>query len=347
VASARCALEKMPDQRLITMGPVCLALARERTSMRTEKIEYFSGSDRVRALWRTPSQTDGPMPAIIQGPGWLGLKDADAYERYHRGFTDAGFGVLAIDYRGFGESEGDEPGILSPSRQLEDLVNGVTYLTTRVDVLTAAIGAYATGGTGGGNVVLLAEADQRVLAVVSQVPVADGRDWLHRMRSEHEWLDYLTELEQDRRERVVTGKSRLVHPREEIMVQTPERKTSGFKKDVDAKIPSAVPLSMVDALLTYRPILAATGLTTPLLVVAVENDATTPTDHAVAIFEAAAGPKRLIIQRHTSHYAAYGKYADVVIPEMVAWFQEHLHAPGDVVVRSGPRDCSPDVALPT
>ena len=300
--------------------------------MRTEKIEYFSGPDRVRALWRTPDVVEGPVPAIIQGPGWLGLKDAQAYDRYHQGFTDAGFAVLSIDYRGFGESEGSDRGIVNPTHQLEDLVNGVTYLTTRDDV--AAIGAYATGGTGGGNVVLLAATDPRVRTVISQMPVADGRDWLRRMRSEYEWVEYKALLEQDRRERVLTGKSRLVHPRNEVMVETLERKRSNFKKDVDAKIRMEVPLSMVDPLLHYRPGQAAIGLTTPLMVVAVEDDATTPAEHAFAIYEAAAGPKALVLQRNTSHYAAYAKYADVVIPQMVAWFREHLHAPGDVVVRS-------------
>jgi len=301
--------------------------------MQTQKAEYWSGPDRVRALWRTPDVGEGPLPAIIQGPGWLGLKDALAYERYHEGFTAAGFGVLSIDYRGFGESEGDERGVINPTHQLEDLVNGVTYLTTREDV--GAIGAYATGGTGGGNVVLLAASDPRVRAVVSQMPVADGRDWLHRMRTEYEWIEFLAALDEDRRQRVITGKSRMVHPRNEIMVETLERKRSNFKKDVDAKIRMEVPLAMVDPLLTYRPGQAAVGLTTPLMVIAVENDATTPADHAAAIYEAAAGPKVLVLQRNTSHYAAYAKYADVVIPQMVAWFREHLHAHGDVVVRTG------------
>jgi dipeptidyl aminopeptidase/acylaminoacyl peptidase len=301
--------------------------------MRTENVEYFSGPHRVRARWHTPDTHDGRVPAIVQGPGWLGLKDAKGYERYHRGFTDGGFGVLCIDYRGFGESEG-EPGIVSPTRQLEDLVNAVTYLTTRDDVEPEAIGAYATGGTGGGNVVLLAAVDERVRAVISQVPVADGRDWLHRMRTESEWIDFLAALEEDRRERVVTGKSRMVHPREEIMVPTPERRRVGFKADVDDRIPPSVPLSMVDPLLTYRPVDAARGLLTPLMVVAVDNDATTPTDHAVAIYEAAGGPKKLVLQRHTGHYTAYAQYADVVIPEMVAWFREHVRAPGAVVVRT-------------
>jgi dienelactone hydrolase len=304
--------------------------------VQTEKVEYFSGRHRVRALWRTPDDVSGPVPAIIQGPGWLGLKDAVAYDRYHQGFTGGGFGVLSIDYRGFGDSEGDERGIVSPTSQLEDLINGVTYLTTRDDVVQGAIGAYATGGTGGGNVVLLAAHDERVRAVVSQMPVADGRDWLHRMRTEYEWVEYLAMLEQDRRDRVLTGRSRPVHPRNEVMVETLERKQSNFKKDVDAKIKMEVPLSMVDPLLTYAPARAAEGLSTPLMVVAVEGDATTPTDHAVGIYEAAAGPKKLVLQRNTSHYAAYAKYADVVIPEMVAWFRQHLHPIGDVVVRSDP-----------
>ncbi|MGV9796535.1 alpha/beta hydrolase [Mycobacterium sp. NPDC003449] len=303
--------------------------------MRSTTVEYFSGEERVRACWHTPD-TEGPYRAIIQGPGWYGLKDAKAYERYHCGFTGAGLAVLSIDYRGFGESEG-ERGIVDPNRQLEDLINGVTYLTTRNDVVDGAIGAYATGGTGGGNVVLLAAADPRVRAVISQVPVADGRDWLHRMRTEWEWIEYQRQLAEDRRARVLTGKSKLVHPREEIMVQTPERRASGFKSDVDDKNPTAVPLSMVDPLLRYRPVDAARGLRTPLLVIAVDEDATTPTDHAEAIYAAAVGPKKLILQRNSSHYAAYAAYADRVIPEMTAWFDEHLRPTGDVTVTDDAR----------
>jgi hypothetical protein len=301
--------------------------------VKTERVEFYSGGELVRALWRTPDDPEGPVPAIVQGPGWLGLKDAADYTRYHEGFAAAGLGTLCIDYRGFGDSEG-EPGIVSPAHQLQDLRAAVTYLTTRDDVRAEAIGAYATGGTGGGNVVLLGAADPRVRVVVSQVPVADGRDWLHRMRTEWEWVRFLEDLEADRRERVLHGAGRLVAPRDEIMVQTPERRATSFKKDVDHRVAAKVPLAIVDDLLDYRPVDAAARLTAPLLVVAVENDATTPTDHAEAIYDAARGPKRLIIQRHTSHYAAYAKYADQVIPEMVAWFTEYLKAPGDMVART-------------
>ncbi len=62
-----------------------------------------------------------------------------------------------------------------------------------------------------------------------------------------------------------------------------------------------------------------------------EGDATTPTDHAVALFEAARGPRRLIMQRHTTHYAAYDDYWEQVTPLIVEWFERYI-SHGDVVV---------------
>jgi hypothetical protein len=302
--------------------------------LRTEEVSFYSEGARIAASWRTPDSVDGPMPAIIQGPGWLGLRNANLYVRYHEALTAAGFGVLVFDYRGFGDSEGDRTN-LSFRGQLQDLRNGVSYLSTRPDVLPEAIGVFGSGGTGGGNAVLLAAADDRVRAAVSQLPVADGADWLHRMRSEHEWLTFLAQLEEDRRDRAATGKGRLVHPREEIMVPTPERRATSVKADVDDRIPSAVSLAAADEILNYRPIDAARGLRTPLMVVAVEGDATTPTDHAQAIYDAAAGPRALVMQRNTTHYAAYDKYWEIVTPRIVAWFQQHLVA-GDVEIHSNP-----------
>lgn len=300
--------------------------------MRTEEVSFYSDGSRLSAMWRTPDEVSGPLRAVIQGPGWLGLKDARLYVRYHEALTAAGFGVLIFDYRGFGDSEGDRSRI-SFAGQLADLINGVSYLTTREDVDPEAIGVFGSGGTGGGNAVLLAAADPRIKAVVSQVPVADGEDWLHRMRSEYEWLAFLKGLDDDRKERAATGKGRLVHPREEIMVPTAERRATNVKGDVDDRIPTAISLAAADEILKYRPIDAACGLTTPLLIVAVEDDATTPTDHAVRLFEAAAGPRELIMQRHTTHYAAYDQYWELVTPRIVGWLDTHVQT-GDVAVRS-------------
>jgi dipeptidyl aminopeptidase/acylaminoacyl peptidase len=96
------------------------------------------------------------------------------------------------------------------------------------------------------------------------------------------------------------------------------------KADVDDRIPTEVSLAAADEVLAYRPIDAAKRLQTPLLVIGVEGDATTPTDHAIALYEAARGPRRLVMQRHTTHYAAYDQYWETVTPLIVDWFDRYL-----------------------
>jgi len=304
--------------------------------VKTEHVTFFSDGARLSGLLRTPDDASGPLPAVVQGPGWLGLADAKLYVRYHEALTAAGMAVLVFDYRGFGDSEGS-PQRLSVADQLEDLVNAVTYLTTLQIVDADRIGVFGSGGTGGGNAILLAAADRRVRAAVSQVPVADGEDWLRRMRSEHEWLAYRRMLDEDRRQRVLTGAGRLVDPREEIMIPTPERRQTTVKADVDSRVPTAVSLAAADEMLAYKPIDAARDLSTPCMIIAVEDDATTPTDHALALYDALRGPRKLVLQRHTTHYTAYDTYWETVTPMIVEWFQQHLQAES-VVVRSDPGD---------
>lgn len=303
--------------------------------MREDRVEFYSEGALVSGILRRPD-SDGPYPAVVQGPGWLGLKDAKLYLPYHEAFTAAGIAVLIFDYRGFGDSGGDR-GTLSPSAQLQDLRNAVTYLQTRDDIEADRIGAFGSGGTGGGNSILLSAHDERVRCVVSQVPVADGRDWLKRMRREYEWYEFLDRIDTDRRARVTTGTGEMVHPREEIMVVTPERRKAAVKKDVDDRIPTSVPLAAAEEIFDYRPVDVA-GRARNVLIVAVEGDAVTPTDHAVALYEAATDPKRLIMQRHTTHYAAYAQYGEAVIPEMVEWLTTHLGARAvEVVETTGSR----------
>ena len=44
----------------------------------------------------------------------------------------------------------------------------------------------------------------------------------------------------------------------------------------------------------------------------------------MALYERARPPKKLIMQRHTTHYGAYAQYADKVIPQITEWFGTHL-----------------------
>lgn len=287
--------------------------------MRTDRVELWSAGSRLRGQLHRPDAPPPRSPFIVQGPGWLGLADAMLYQPYHEAFTAAGFSVLIFDYRGFGDSEGDR-GTLSPAFQIEDWRNAIAYMRGRSDMEAARFAIFGSGGTGGGNAVAVAALEPDARATISQVPVADGRDWLHRMRQEQEWVAFLASVESDRRTRAATGRGTAVHPRQGIMVETAERRATSVKADVDARIPTEVPLAAAQGILEYRPLDLAPRAR-GLMVIAVEDDAVTPTDHAHWLYDAAAPPKRLVIQRNTTHYAAYKQYAGEVIPLMVDWLR--------------------------
>lgn len=301
--------------------------------MSIEQVRFYSHG---AALAGTLSLPDGagpeaPVAAVVQGPGWLGLRDAKLYQPYHDALLAAGIAVLVFDYRGFGNSEGDAT-YLDPRTQVEDYRSAATYLETRDDIDPRRLGAFGSGGTGGGNAIMAAGLDERFKAMVSQVPIADGRDWLHRMRREHEWLEFLERVRLDRLERVRTGVGELVAPRDGIMVPTPERKTTTIKADVDQRVPSQVALASAEAIFEYRPIdVVAQIAPRAAMFICVEHDATTPEDHSYDLYEAAGGPKRLVVQTGTTHYGAYAQYRDIVAPLIAEWFTTHLVA-GDVHV---------------
>jgi uncharacterized protein len=300
--------------------------------VRTDEVAFFSEGVRLHGFLHRRDQAAGRLPFIVQGPGWMGLADAKLYQPYHQAFTDAGFAILIFDYRGFGASDGDR-GTLSPAWQLADWRNAIAYMRGREDVDSMRGAIFGSGGTGGGNAVLVAAAEPEMRATISQVPIADGRDWLHRQRAEHEWIAFLAAVEQDRRARATTGRGTDVHPRQGIALDPPERKTTTVKSDVDARIPTSVPLAAAQGILDYRPIDVADRVRA-LMIIAVADDAMTPTDHAERLYGAARPPKQLVMQRNTTHYAAYRQYGPQVIPLMVEWLRAHVLCDDDIEVRT-------------
>jgi fermentation-respiration switch protein FrsA (DUF1100 family) len=294
------------------------------SQMKQETVHFYSEGSKLRGLLRLPDNGAGPWPGIVQGPGWLGLHDAKLYERYHRSFTAAGYAVLVFDYRGFGDSEG-ERGLILPMWHAEDIRNGITYMQTRSEIDPNRIGLFGSGGTGGALPIYVAAVDQRVKCVVSNYAFASGKEWLRSMRREYEWIALQQRLDADRKKRVTEGQGEMVSPREDLMVVTPERVQTAVKKDVDYRIPERVPLRCAEAIIEFTPehyvaAIAPRGI----LFIATENDAVTPEDQTCRLYEKAGRPKKLIIQKQTSHYKAYDQYFDQVTPQIVDWYDRYL-----------------------
>jgi uncharacterized protein len=294
--------------------------------MRTEKINFYSEGDKLSGVLYLPDSDQGkPFPGIVQGPGFLGLKDAKHYIMMFEKLCEAGYACLCFDYRGWGDSEGKERGWVMPKWQVEDIRNAITYMQTRSEIDPNRIATYGSGGTGGGNAVYVAAIDERVKCAVSYLGVSNGRDWLHCMRREYEWVDYLKRLEEDRKRRVLTGAGDIVSARDEIMVATPERKATTIKKEVESKIPDAMPLQCAEAILEYSPEDVVHKISPRgVLFIAVENDAVTPEEQSFRLYEKAREPKKLVLYRQTTHYGIYNDYFDDVAANVVDWYNRHL-----------------------
>ena len=294
--------------------------------MRREKVTFFSERNKLSGDLYLPDGDGGrPYPAIVQGPGFLGLKDAKHYIMMFEKLCAAGYACLCFDYRGWGESEGADRGWVMPQWQAEDIRNAITYMQTRSEIDPNRIATYGSGGTGGGNAVYVAALDPRVKCCVCYLGISNGRDWLHCMRREYEWVDYLKRVEEDRKKRVLTGEGEIVSAREEIMVATPERKATTIKKEVEAKIPDAMPLQCAEAILEYSPEDVVQKISPRgALFIAVENDAVTPEEQSFRLYEKAGEPKKLVLYRQTTHYGIYNDYFDDVAANVIDWYNRHL-----------------------
>lgn len=174
-----------------------------------ERINFASAGETCVGDLFHPSGADAGerLPAIVLGNGYGGLRDAVRPQAAH--FARAGYRALAIDYRYFGESEGAPRGRLFPLDQVEDFRNAVSYLQSRDDVDPDAIAIWGTSFAGG-IVLYTAAVDERVKAVISQVPVVDGYHWLRGMRSPVQWAELLDGLAEDRRQRYLGKSSRTI-----------------------------------------------------------------------------------------------------------------------------------------
>ena len=150
----------------------------------------------------TAAAAGARRPGLVIGRGFGGVRAANLKEATY--FHDAGYVVLSIDYRTFGESDGEPRCQAFPLAHVEDFRNAISYLQTRPEADPARIGLWGTSFAGG--VVLYAAAvDRRVKAVVGQMPIVHGRRWLRSLRTAGQWEDLLAKLEEDRQRRFETG----------------------------------------------------------------------------------------------------------------------------------------------
>lgn len=213
---------------------------------------------------------DSLLPTIVMSHGWGGTK-ASLVPKAVR-FAEAGFRVLAFDYRGWGESDGKlvvegeipEPDprgyvtvraremrrIVDPMDQTLDVRRAFDFIEGEPGVDLERIGYWGSSYSGG-HAVWVAAHEPRAACVFGQVPAADSRD-LVRTSWSGEDIDI---VEHARRQAIRRARGEI----------------DPLPRGTD-KAPNLNGWTHLDKVLRYNPVEDAARITTPIFLLDAENE---------------------------------------------------------------------------
>lgn len=148
-----------------------------RVSMEREKVRFASGGAEC-AAWHYPGAVgeageEGTGGACVIMAGGLAVTKEPGTDMFARRFNEAGFTVLAFDYRHLGESAGEPRQVVRVKEQLADWQAAIRFAGTLpgVDPARLAVWGFSVSG---GHVFLVGARNPQLAAVIAQTPNADG-----------------------------------------------------------------------------------------------------------------------------------------------------------------------------
>jgi fermentation-respiration switch protein FrsA (DUF1100 family) len=137
--------------------------------MRTDVEFSGSGGTRLRG-WLYVADGEKPGPGVVMAHGFSGVKEM-FLDRFAEVFCAGGLSALVYDHRNFGASDGEPRQEINPWAQARDYRYALTWLAERAEVDAARLGIWGSSFSGG-EVLVVGACDERVKAVVANVPFA-------------------------------------------------------------------------------------------------------------------------------------------------------------------------------
>lgn len=136
--------------------------------LRRERVRFVS-ADAECVAWHYPGTNGG---CVIMAGGFAVTKEP-ATDRFATRFNEAGFGVLAFDYRRLGESGGQPRQVVRIADQLADWQAAIAFARTLpgVDPDRLAVWGFSASG---GHIFRVAARNPELAAAIAQTPNADG-----------------------------------------------------------------------------------------------------------------------------------------------------------------------------
>src|SRR3989338_3479404 len=286
------------------------------------KENFYSDGNKIAATLFIPDDLNESekRPGIVLCHGFTCIKELILPD-YASRFARAGFVSLIFDYRGFGESEGKR-GNLIPHEQVTDIRNAISFLQLQKEVDSQRMALWGTS-FGAANAIYTAGIDKRIKVIVSQVGFGDVERILKK-RSLEELQVLAKFFEEDRKTRILTGKSATISPLHILNDQGSVR----FFTEAIKQFPTLkceLPLEAVEAIYEYKPESVVDKIfPSALLLIAAEKDVATPVEESKILFEKAKEPKKLATFP-IGHYDIYtGEYFDKSVQLAIDWFKQYL-----------------------
>lgn len=279
------------------------------------KTDIISEGTRIAAEVFSPKGANEKLPTILMSHGWGGT--AKSLRPDGVLFARAGFLVVTIDYRGWGNSDArliasgkltkkdgklvsevtEVRGVVDPIDQTTDIMNAIHWVQGEDLCDKDRIGIWGTSFAGG-HVIYVAARDPRVKAFVSQVGSTDAR-WTLRNPQLREHV-------------FQQGTARA---RGKIGYPEPFAEFSGMRGQ-----------PVWERLMRYAPIedIIRAEKCAKLFIIAENEEMFDNKEHAIAAYERATGVKKLISVPDIKHYGIYNEKRREAQQLAIDWFSEHL-----------------------
>jgi fermentation-respiration switch protein FrsA (DUF1100 family) len=283
----------------------------------------------LRGWHYLPDQRSRRVPTIVMAHGFSAVKEM-YLDKFAEAFAAAGFGALVFDNRNFGESEGNPRQEIDPWQHVRDYRDAITFAETLEETDPARIGIWGSSYSGG-HVLVVGAIDRRVKCVASQVPLISGHRNARRLIRADLWAPVQGMLESDRRNRYQGKAPAMIpvvaeDPMAPAVLPTPDSwawftetgrtRASNWRNEVT--------LRSVEMFTEYEPGIYIRYVSpTPLLLVVALQDHLTVADEALAAYQEALEPKRLVTLKG-GHFDAYVADFETAAGAARDWFVQHL-----------------------
>jgi uncharacterized protein len=320
-------LSAAPAQQPVTTRPPDPAATPQTTASgfkAPENIDFrtvgiISEGVRLQAeLYSLKSLAGKPLPTIIQAHGWGGTAANFRFDSL--ALANAGYLVIAFDYRGWGQSAGrivltsppekkDGRRYTAQVEELREYVDPLEQTTDWFNVINWAMGEPAVdkqriglrgSSYSGGHVFYIAARDPRVKAIVSQVGAFDSR-WV-AADAENVKITY------DEATRRARGDLGYPEPRAKV-------------------VGNLIGAPIRDKMLHFAPVEEAAKVKdcAALFIVAEKEELFDNKDHAKLAFDRMPGArKKYISVPDITHYGIYREQRQQAIKMAIEWFDQYL-----------------------